>query len=254
MNIKHRLQKAVFQAVRGLVWCFYPKTEYQGQENLPQEPSMVVGNHSQMHGPIVSELYFPGPSRTWCAGQMMHLKEVPAYAFQDFWSHKPRWTHGLYRLLSYLIAPLSVCIFNHAKTLGVYRDTRIIGTFKNTVSALAGGEHVIVFPEHDVPYNHIVCDFQDKFIDCAKLYYKRTGKALPFVPMYIAPHLHRVFLGKPTVFRPEAPIQEERQRICRYLQEEITAMALAQPRHQVIPYRNISKKDYPYSKEVGSQL
>ena len=122
-----------------------------------------------MNGPIICELYFPDKCRTWCAGQMMHLKEVPEYAFQD------------------------------------------------------------------------------KFIDCAKLYYKRTGKALRFVPMYIAPNLHTAFLGEPTPFHPEAPIEEERTRLCRYLMDPITAMALAQPRHKIVPYRNIPGKQYPYN-------
>ena len=31
---------------------------------------------------------------------------------------------------------------------------------------------MVVFPEHYVPYNHILNDFQDKFIDIARLYYK----------------------------------------------------------------------------------
>lgn len=247
MAVKEGIEKGVFKIVRGLVKLFYPKTEVVSLENLPAEPSLIVGNHSQMNGPIICELYFPKNSYTWCAGQMMHLKEVPHYAFQDFWSHKPTGNRWFYKGLSYLIAPLSVCIFNHARTIGVYRDARIISTFKNTIRRLEEGAHVIIFPEHDAPHNHIVCDLQDKFIDCAKLYYKRTGKALSFVPMYIAPNLHKAFLGKPTQFRPDAPIDEERQRLCSYLKDSITEMALAQPRHKVVPYRNIPRKQYPYN-------
>ena len=247
LDIKAKFEKGVFQIVRGLVKFFYPKTQIAGLENLPSEPALIAGNHSQMNGPIICELYFPGQSYTWCAGQMMHLKEVPEYAFQDFWAQKPKYIRWFYKGLSYIIAPLSVCIFKHAKTIGVYRDGRIISTFKNTIRRLDEGAHVIIFPEHNTPHNHILCDFQDKFIDCAKLYYKRTGKALSFVPMYIAPNLHKAFLGKPIQFRPDAPIEEERQRLCDYLMEQITDMALAQPRHKVVPYRNIPRKQYPYN-------
>jgi len=247
LEIQETIEKGIFKIVRGAVKLFYPKTGIQGLEHLPQAPSIIVGNHCQMNGPIICELYFPDKSRTWCAGQMMRLKEVPAYAFQDFWAQKPQRSRWFYKALSYLIAPLSVCIFNHAKTIGVYRDARIISTFKSTVKHLEAGCHIIIFPEHDIPHNHIVNDFQDKFIDCAKLYYKRTGKALSFVPMYIAPNLHKAFLGEPTVFRPEAPIDEERQRLCEYLMDQITKMALALPRHRVVPYRNIPHKQYPYN-------
>lgn len=235
----------LFRIIKWGVKVFYPKMEVEGIENLPDGPVIFVGNHCQMNGPIVGELYVPGEPYIWCAGEMMHLKDVPAYAFQDFWSQKPKWTHPLYKLLSYIIAPLSVCVFNNARTVGVYHDTRILSTFKSTVKLLAEGNSVVIFPEHDEKHNHIVYEFQDKFVDIAKLYYKRTGKALSFVPMYIAPKLRKICLGKPVQFCADEPMDPQRIRICKYLMDEITAVAEALPAHTVVPYRNIPKKDYP---------
>jgi len=242
----------LFRVTKWLVRVFYIKYEVEGLENLPDEPCIVVGNHTQMHGPLASELYFPGHSYTWCAGQMMNLKEVPEYAFTDFWSQKPQYTHPVYKLLSYLIAPLAVCIFNNANTIGVYRDGRIITTFKETVKRLNEGASVVIFPEHDVKYNNIVYEFQEGFVDIARLYYRRTGKELAFVPLYIAPKLHKMYLGKPIRFNAAAPKGEEPKRICSYLMDEITQMARSLPEHTVVPYRNIPKKYYPsnLSKEV----
>ena len=241
-------EKKTSMLFRFIKWCvkvFYPKIRVEGAENLPDEPVVIVANHCQMNGPIVGELYMPGEPYIWCAGEMMQLKDVPEYAFRDFWSQKPRWTHAFYKLLSYIIAPLSVCVFNNARTIGVYHDTRIISTFKNTVKKLLEGKCVLIFPEHDVKHNHIVYDFQNKFIDVAKLYYKKTGKELLFVPMYIAPKLKVARLGKPVRFCTAEPMDTERRRICTYLMDEITAIADALPKHTVVPYRNIPKKDYP---------
>lgn len=235
----------LYKFIKWLIKVFYPKVEVIGAENLPQEPAIIVGNHSQLHGPISCELYFPTNRYTWCAGQMMELKEVPNYAFQDFWSEKPKGIRWLYRILSYLIAPLSVCIFNNAQTIGVYHDSRIITTFKNTVKRLREGASVVIFPECNEEYNHIVHRFQENFVDIAKLYYKRTGHALAFVPLYVAPNLHQLHIGAPIYFDPEALIAEERTRICQELMESITALAVALPEHTVVPYPNIPKKDYP---------
>ena len=234
-----------YRIVRGLVKFFYPKTKVCGLEHLPEEACIIVGNHAQLNGPIVGELYFPGPKQIWTAGQMMAWKEVPAYAFQDFWSQKPRWTHWYFRLMSYLITPLSVCVFNNAHTIPVYHDMRLMRTFRATLEALQAGEHVIIFPEHDVRYNHIVYEFQDKFIDVAKLYYKKTGKALQFVPMYVAPKLKQAVLGAPVTFDPAAPIEEERIRIATALMARITETAERLPLHTVVPYRNMPKHLYP---------
>ena len=92
--------------------------------------------------------------------------------------------------------------------------------------------------------------FQDKFIDVARFYYKRTGESLPFVPMYIAPRLRKMYLGEPILFDPQAPIDSERERICREAAEQITHIAASLPEHTVVPYRNIPRKDYPKNKPI----
>lgn len=232
---------------RVIKWCVktcYPKIAVEGEENLTGDAAIIVGNHSQMNGPIASELYTPGDHYIWCAGEMMHLKDVPAYAYKDFWSGKPKACRWFYKLLSYIIAPFSVCVFNNANTIGVYHDTRILSTFKQTVQRLQEGNHVVIFPEHSEPYNHIVCQFQDKFVDVAKLYYKRTQKEIAFVPMYLAPALKKMYFGKPIRFCADNPMEEERKRICTYLMQQITEMAVSLPEHTVVPYNNIRKKDY----------
>ena len=235
----------LYKLIKGLVRLFYPKTTVAGGERLPEEPCVIVGNHTQMNGPIVSELYLPGPHFTWCAGEMMDLREVPAYAYRDFWSQKPRWIRWFYRLASFGIAPLSVCVFNNANTVPVYHDTRIVATIRESLEKLKSGASLVIFPEHDAPYNNILCDFQDRFIDLAKYYYKQTGKALAFVPMYVCPAHKTAYLGEPVRFRPDAPLAEERRRIRDYLMDEITSMACALPLHTVVPYRNLPKRLYP---------
>ncbi|MBQ8185225.1 MAG: hypothetical protein IJ036_05520 [Lachnospiraceae bacterium] len=234
-----------FKIIKGLIKFFYLKIEVVGEENLPDQPSIIVGNHSQMNGPLACEFYFPGDRYIWCAGQMMRLKDVPAYAYEDFWSGKPKRSRWFYKILSYLIAPLSVCIFNNAHTIGVYRDARIISTFKETVRKLQEGCNVIVFPECNETYNNILYNFQDRFIDIAKTYQKKTGKELSFVPLYIAPKLKKMYIGKPIRYCGDNPMPQERRRICEYLMAEITDMACKLPRHTVVPYRNIPKKYYP---------
>ena len=239
----------IYKILRFLIWLFYPKPKVLDTERLPDEPCILVGNHTQMNGPIVAELFLPGPRYIWCAGQMMAWKEAPAYAFQDFWSFKPKWTLPFFRLLSYLITPLAVCLFNNAHTLPVYHDARLRTTLRESLARLDEGNSLVIFPEHNVPYNHILYDFQERFIDLARLYYRQTGKALAFVPMYVAPTLRETHFGEPIRFDPAAPIDAERARIKRYLMESITRLAEELPEHTVIPYRNIPKRDYPKNKK-----
>ena len=243
------MSRIIYKIIEFFIRLVY-HIEAVGAENLPDEPCIIVGNHTQINGPLACELYFPVKRRTWCAGQMMELKEVPAYAFQDFWSFKPKWTHPFYRILSYLIAPLAVVLFNNAETIPVWRDMRLMTTFRRTMDSLDEGTSVVIFPEQNVKYNNILYDFQDRFIDTARFYYKRAKKELCFVPLYVAPALGKMYIGKPIRFDHTAKIEDERRRICDYLMNEITSIAASLPEHTVVPYRNIPKRLYPKNRPI----
>jgi len=179
---------------------------------------------------------------------MMHLKEVPAYAYSDFWSGKPACTRWFFRLASYAIAPLSVCVFNNAHCIGVYRDMRVMSTFRESVAGLRRGMKIVIFPETDPPVNDILYTFQDRFIDLGRMYAHAAGQTLRFVPMYVAPALKKVFFGPPIAYDDTADPNEERARIAAALTRSITEIAVRQPRHRVVPYRNVSKNSYPMNK------
>lgn len=242
-----KLTRWVYRVVAGLVRLFYRRPEVVGAQNLPPEPCIIVGNHAQMNGPIVAELYLPGAPWIWCSAEMMHLKEVPAYAYADFWSKKPRGVRWFYCLLSYVIAPLSVCVFNNARCIGVYRDGRVMGTLRASMERMDAGSSIVIFPEHEVPHNSIVWDFQEGFVNLARMYARRTDAPVCFVPMYVAPALGRVFLGEPVRYDTSAPPEDERRRVCQALMDAITAMAVAQPKHRVVPYPNLPRRAYPWN-------
>ena len=239
-----------YRILRWFVWLFSPKYKIVGAEKLPDEPCIIVGNHTQMYGPIAAELYLPGRNEIWCAGEMMHKEEVAEYAFRDFWSFKPRWTHWYYKLASKLITPLAVCVFNNAHTIPVYHDTRLLTTYRESIRKLQEGSNMVIFPEKDERNNNILYSFQDKFVDTARFYYKKTGEALCFVPLYVAPKMKKLYFGDPVRFDPGAPIAEERERISSAMFNAITDIAVSLPEHTVIPYRNIRKRDYPKNKPL----
>lgn len=246
-----KLSTIIFKIVRWFVRLFYGKTDIVGIENLPEMNAVIVANHTQMNGPIVGELFMPDNCYIWCAGEMMNMKEVPQYAFTDFWSQKPKWTHPFFKALSYIIAPLASCIFNNARTIAVYHDKRVLSTFRESVNMLKCGANLLIFPEKDETYNNILYKFQENFIDVAKLYYKQTGIELTFVPMYVAPKLKKMYIGKGIKFNSQNDIADERAKIAQYLADEITEIARNLPEHIVIPYRNVPKKNYLTNKDVS---
>ena len=234
-----------YRLIYWIVIRVFPKFTLHGTENLPEEPCVIVGNHSQIYGPLAAEFYMPRLQYIWCTGEMMNRKEVPDYAFKDFWSLKPKRVQWFYRLLSHIVAPLFELVFTNAHTIPVYHDARVLTTFRQSIARLQEGADIVIFPESREPNNTIVTKFHEHFADLARLYYRKTGTALWFTPMYMAPRLKSIHFGEPVRYNPEAGEEEERKRICEAMTDGITGLAKALPQHVVVPYLNIPKDQYP---------
>lgn len=246
---ENKKKPLLFRLIVKIVKIFYRKRIFIGTENLPSSKAVVVGNHAQLHGPLTSQLYFPTNKKIWCIGEMMNKKEVQKYAYKDFWSLKPKWIRWFFKIVSYLIVPIAPFFFNNADTIAVYKDRRIVKTFKTTINEIQNDNNIIIFPECSNEYNEIVNEFQVGFIDVARIYYEKYNALLEFVPMYNAPRLKKVVFGKPIKYNPDLNIDEQKIIISAYLKDEITKMAKELPKHKVVCYSNVGRKKYVYSKD-----
>lgn len=228
-------QSIFFRVLFFFVRIFYGKVKVDIKEPL-EKGSIFVANHAQINGPIVSYLYHPNPKKIWVISDMCHIKTVPSYAMEDFWGHKKKPFRFFYRILSFVIAPLSVHIMKNGGTIPVYKSMAISKTFQKTMQSLFNEEDVIIYAENRNPFNHIINAFSENFVDVAKIYYKRYQKRLHFYPVYICPKLRRMVIGEKVTFDETKDIVVERSNIIRHLQSQITSMALELPRHKVIPY------------------
>lgn len=224
---------------------FFHRPEFSGIENIPNEPCVIAGNHCQAHTPIMGECYFPVKKLTWCDAPMFDKKDMKAYAYSVFWGNKPKWYQ---RLAANILAPLIAYVMKNADALPVYRDMRVVKTYKASVDAMMEGNNVLILPECPDEHNEIINKLNEYFVDVARFYFKRTSKELLFVPMYYAPKIKKAVFGKPIKFDATANIEDERKRICSYIVDEITLMAKEMPTHKVVPFNNVNKKLYKNSK------
>lgn len=245
---KNKKKGLFYKILRFFVLIFYRKRKFTGIENVSvEEPVVFISNHCQLHSPLATELFFPFDKAIWCNGEMMNVREIPSYAYKDFWSNKPKGIRWFFKGLSYLIAPVGF-LFKSADAIPVYRDLRITQTFKKSIEALNEGCNIVIFPEKAEGHNNIINDLNLYFVDLAKFYYKTTGKELSFVPMYNAHKLKTICFGKPIKFDSKDTIENQRTVICEYLKDEITSLAQELPVHTVIPFNNVPKKQYKKSK------
>ena len=236
-----------YKIVRKFLLVFYPKLTVNNLEQIPEEPCVIISNHCQIAGPFSCELFFPGNNMIWCAGELCHKEQVAEFAYDDFFKFKSKKYKWWYKLQARLLVYVLPFLFNNSSTIPVYRGFKIAETFNNTIKALEEGKNVIIFPESFDGYNNIINKFHEGFVDIGKMYYKRTGKNLAFVPMYLAPKLKSAYLDEPIIYNGENSVKDERKRLCKYLEDTITERGRSLPRHIVVPHDNIPKKDYKYN-------
>ena len=90
------------------------------------------------------------------------------------------------------------------------------------MEALVEGYNIVLFPEKDeLLYNRNLKDFYTGFVHLARKFHIRTGKVLPFYPVYIDKRTRSITVGKPVVYNPEAVFKSERERLANLLMEAI---------------------------------
>ena len=126
-------------------------------------------------------------------------------------------------------------------------------TYDVFLQALEAGKRVVIFPDWDKPYNDIIYEFQDRFIALGRMYQRQFGKLLAFVPMYAAPSIRKVAIGKPVYYDDAARPSEERTRVCQALMDAVTALGKSLPRHRVTPFPNLPRKEWRWSRPEGEE-
>lgn len=238
----------IFNLLKKCTKVFYKKPKFLNVENLQELPTIFVSNHAQIHGPLVSELYMPYKNYTWITGEALSIKEFKSYAYKDFWSNKSKPIRWFYKGFSYAISPFAVWLFKRARVIGVYKDFKIVKTYRETISKLEKGSNIVIFPENREKCNLFINEFQKNFVDIARLYYKKAKKCISFTPMYIAPTIKTVVFGKPITFDNKDDFSLQKEKIINHLKDEITSIALNLPPHAITPYENIARKFYKQSK------
>ncbi len=244
------LSKTVYKIFELSARIRYRRTKIVNSEAMQEKNTIIIANHAQLNGPIMSHLFLPENYYIWANGQMFEMAEVPSYAMDDFFPYKRGWSRPFYKIASYLLAPLMPCIMENSRTVPVYHDARMASTVKRTIRLLAKGNNIVIFPEKHEKRNSIINMFRDQFVDIARLYYRRTGELIRFQPMYIAPTLNCCYMGDPICYNPNSDIESERCRISEYLAGEITKIGRSLPEHTVVPFDNISRKEYISNKET----
>lgn len=210
------------------------KTVYETP--VVDEPAVFVCNHSGVRGPVMTTLFFDRKHKTWTVSFALDKEKVANYAYHDILFGDARRCKGFWRFLSRVIGAMLPSLLRYEGVIPVYHDSNILKTFKQSVQALSEGDDLVIFAESPERYTEYINRLQPGFVDLAKLYYRRTRKKLNFYPVYLEKKNAVISVGKPILYDPEIPMEEQREQITAYLSDQIDQLARKLPPHQPRPF------------------
>ncbi|MCE5342438.1 MAG: hypothetical protein LLF96_02460, partial [Eubacteriales bacterium] len=224
--------KLIFLLLRPL---YYHKVV--GRENAAgyEEGSIVlVCNHGELYGPVVTNLYVPISFRPWSISSMMEKNAIVRYTYENT-AVRQKWLPDCLKMpLTRLLCPLCLWMLNSLEAIPVYRGypRALMKTFRLTVEAMQAGDNILIFPERgesEIPGQkgyptEGVGELSTGFVMIAPAYYAKTHKKAVFLPIYASKHLRTLTFGKGVVYQPEMPATQEKLRIVNTLQQSMQTM------------------------------
>ena len=179
-----------------------PLRTVQPLSELDVQPCVILCRHRNMRGPFYSIVRWGGEqTRTWvyhpfCARQTFY-DQMYGYTLTER-LHYPDW---LAKICAHFMAAVITPLINSLGCIPVYRnDGRIRETFRLSMEQLEQGRNILIFPDVDYTSNDTVGDVYDGFFMLERMYYKKTGQHLPFVPALLDTKAKSLTFGKPVCF------------------------------------------------------
>lgn len=195
-------------------------------------PLVFLCNHGEINGPIVCKMYIPVSVRVWTISMMMYdQKEVTRYVYENTYSKQTSLPVFVRKLAARFIGWLSVNVMNQIESIPVYRESplKLRETVRKSIEAMEAGDNLLIFPEnpeHDEKYERGgIGKMAPGFVMLAEAYWKKTGKQMRFMPMYVNKFNRTLTFGNEVVYQPENGYRDEQTRILAEVEEQIRAMA-----------------------------
>lgn len=191
--------------------------------------AVYVVHHQNLRGPIQVMRSLPVPPRPW----VLHVFFSYTECYNQYVSYTfPQRLHWPMVFARAVCAPLSLfvsALVKSCRAIPVHRSlTHLRDTFNQSLEALIHGDSLLIAPDVDyADASPLMGEMYEGFLQLDPLYRKRTGKPIPFIPLYCSPRRGELLAGEPVYFREGIPFSEERVCVAQQLLAALSAMAHA---------------------------
>ncbi len=225
--------KLVILLLRPFFYC-----KVVGKEHVRLDPDaacVFTCNHSEIFGPVVTNLFIPFTFRPWVISEMAVMEETAEYLY-TYTFKRQRWLPERWkRPLSRLVTPPLNWVMASIDCIPVYRNRPrdLINTFRESAAAMEAGDNLLIFPEDpndpSLGKNGYVREgvgpFFRGFVNVAQIYHRRTGKSAQFYPLFADKKRRRLTFGEPIRYNPDNPPADEQERVSGHLWREMDRLS-----------------------------
>lgn len=215
-----------FRMCRWMIRRIYPSYEINIQEDL-KEPVVYIAHHQNLFGPFIILLWYPKNLRPWILHVFLNWKEC----YKQYVDYTFTKRFGYPKIIAQIIAfPISLVIsqlMKSGKGIPVYRGSKkILTTFKHSVEALEKGEDIVIFPDVDyTDSSSKVKELYEGYLYIEKFYYKKTGKHVHFVPLYVSKKKRIIIADESITFSEHEDFSIGQKRIGTYIKQRLNELA-----------------------------
>lgn len=229
------LYKIVAWAFQELIWG----GDLLGAEELPERgPAVFVSNHVGALGPIAVGASIPLRLYAWIHADMLDPRLAPDYLRRDFVEPQLHVPQPFSRWLAHGISKLHIPLLRAVGCIPVYHTPAgLLKTFQISLDLLEKGNYLLIFPENsDLPMDprFQMSPFKKGFARLGEMFYRRTGRILPFYPLAVHVRSLTVRVGKPVRYNPIADPEAERVRIVDLLEQAIHDLYLQASQGEIV--------------------
>lgn len=208
--------KKGYRLLRGAAKLFTPRMRTIYDTPFEGGPCVLCPNHARAWGPIGICVHFDyrDTVHPWYNAGVIDRKGLPAYVRNDTWWNPKSPLAPLYNAtVPYLAAAVMPPVIRSTPGIPVYYDTHVLTTFRDSLEVLKAGEQVVIFAQFPNGYESHAEELSSGFLNIAPFAWRRLGLRLKFYPVHVDEKERTIRVMEPFVFDPEAPWEEEKERL-----------------------------------------
>ena len=212
----YSLGRKFYRFCRGIARIFTGRMKTEWEEPFVEGPCVFAVNHDGANGPILMCTEFPlrDQCHPWINAPVFDRKAMPEYVRNDFWWKpgcfgEPVIKHVVPRVASWIIPPL----MKGADGVPIYRDQRIMTTFRESVKLLKQGEKLVIFADGIDENGEYKNEIHSGWLALGELFYKSAGQALRIYPVHVCKQERCFYVSKPVFYDPSRRFRDQEQEL-----------------------------------------